>query len=569
MFQRKSKALSRALDVLTAVVIPVLLGAGVFVGLQALALPLSALWQAVLALLLAVILSSLLGRRGGGDQGASFVDKIGSEIDHIMIGAAETSYFVDSIKNKIAQDVQAANGIVAGSEQNASTTEQIAANAERASKVAADVRTESVAGRAEVDLGLAQIGKARNDAQSASAMMSTLQEKSKRIHGITEVISEIAARTNLLALNAAIEAARAGEHGRGFAVVAGEVRQLAQRTKEATDDIGAMVRSITEEAERAAGGMQALSIKVAEASQNVERVHGFLGNIERSAGISEEEIQQIARASREHVATTHRIAEAILKIRDGMLQTDIELPRVAASAMALSERAELVYDAIAESNAKTQHDDIQKVAAGAAKRIGKLFEESIAAGRISEAALFDRSYQPVPNTNPPKHTTQFDSFTDRVLPDLQEGILEAMPQLAYAGAVDTNGYFPTHNKKFSKPLTGDYDTDLVNNRTKRIFSDRTGKRCGANTKPFLLQTYKRDTGEVMHDLSVPIYVHGKHWGGFRVGYRSSQAQEGAALVATAATMPQNLRAASGTAPKQLNAASKTENSKGLVRQLSA
>jgi len=562
MFERKSRALSRSLDVLIQVVVPIAVGAGIFAGLGALALPvpLSPLWLAVIATAAAVILSRL-ARRGESDQGGGFVDKIGSEIDHIMIGAAETSYFVDSIKNKIAQDVQAANGIVTGSEQNATTTEQIAANAERASKVAADVRAESVAGRAEVDLGLEQIGKARTDAQNASAMMSALQEKSKRIHGITEVISEIAARTNLLALNAAIEAARAGEHGRGFAVVAGEVRQLAQRTKEATDDIGAMVRSITEEAERASGGMQSLSAKVLEASQNVERVHGFLGNIERSAGISEEEIQQIARASREHVETTHRIAEAILKIRDGMLATDIELPRVAASAMALSERAELVYDAIAASNAKTQHDDIQKVATAAAKRIGKLFEEAIGAGRISEGALFDRTYKPLPNTNPPKHTTQFDAFTDRVLPDVQEAILDAMPQLAYAGAVDNNGYFPTHNKKFSKPLTGDYDTDLVNNRTKRIFSDRTGKRCGANTKPFLLQTYKRDTGEVMHDLSVPIYVNGKHWGGFRVGYRSSQAQEAAPV--------QTVALVAAPTPKQLKQTGKTENSKGLVRQISA
>ena len=87
------------------------------------------------------------------------------------------------------------------------------------------------------------------------------------------------------------------------------------------------------------------------------------------------------------------------------------------------------------------------------------------------------------------------------------------------GAVDENGYFPTHNRKFAKPLTGDYQKDLVNNRTKRIFSDRTGSRCGAHTKRFLLQTYKRDTGEVMHDISAPIYVNGRHWGGFRMGYK--------------------------------------------------
>jgi methyl-accepting chemotaxis protein len=87
--------------------------------------------------------------------------------------------------------------------------------------------------------------------------------------------------------------------------------------------------------------------------------------------------------------------------------------------------------------------------------------------------------------------------------------------------VDDHGYFPTHNRRYSRPLTGNYDVDLANNRTKRIFSDRTGSRCGSNKEPFLLQTYKRDTGEVMHDVSAPIYVRGRHWGGFRIGYKSA------------------------------------------------
>ncbi|MEN2672091.1 methyl-accepting chemotaxis protein [Herbaspirillum huttiense] len=465
---------------------------------------------------------ALAQRRAQPGEG-QLVDKISGEIDHIMIGAAETSFFVDTIKTKISKDVVAADRIAASAEQNAATTEQIAANAERASAIAAEVRTESVSGRSEVDRGLQQIGQARTDALSASSMMAQLQEKSRRIHGITEVISEIAARTNLLALNAAIEAARAGEQGRGFAVVAGEVRQLAQRTKEATDDIGVMVRAITEEAERAATGMNSLSSRVLEAAQNVEKVHGLLNSIERSSSQSQEQIEEIAVASREHVQTTQEIAEAITDIRNGMLHTDQELPRVAASAMVLSERAEAVFEAIIDGGARGGHDDIRVAATGAAQAVGKLFETAIRSGQISEAALFDRTYKPIPNTSPQKHSSQFDGFTDRVLPAIQEAVLASMPQLAYAGAVDNNGYFPTHNKKFSQPLTGDYDTDLVNNRTKRIFSDRTGKRCGANTRPFLLQTYKRDTGEVMHDLSVPIYVNGKHWGGFRVGYRSSHA----------------------------------------------
>ena len=132
--------------------------------------------------------------------------------------------------------------------------------------------------------------------------------------------------------------------------------------------------------------------------------------------------------------------------------------------------------------------------------------------------MFNFHYEPVKGTNPQKFTTRFDSFTDVLLPPVQEPVLEENNFIIYAGAVDINGYFPTHNKKFSKPMTGDYDTDLANSRTKRIFDDPTGSRCGKNTESFLLQTYKRDTGEIMHDLSVPIYINGKHWGGFRVGY---------------------------------------------------
>lgn len=464
---------------------------------------------------------SMFAARGKSAGTGEFIKQVGDQIDHIMIGAAETSYFVDSIKKKVDHDLQTTEDIVDKAGQTAQATEQIAVNAERASTVAADVRSESVAGRAEVDQGLRQISEARKDAQAASEVMGKLQGKSRRIQVITEVINEIAARTNLLALNAAIEAARAGEHGRGFAVVAGEVRQLAQRTKSATDDIGVMVREINEEAERAAAGMTALTGKVMEAAHNVERVHGLLGNIERSAGESEDEIRQIAEASRQHVETAHLIADAILRIRDGMLVTEEELPRAASSAMELSERGERLFDALTHSNARTSHDAIRAVAEQGAQEVGKVFEEAIAAGHIAEAALFDRTYTPIRNTNPQKHTTAFDAFCDRVLPAVQEKILETMPQIAFAGAVDNNGYFPTHNRKFSKPLTGDYDTDLVNNRTKRIFNDRTGARCGSNTNPFLLQTYKRDTGEVMHDLSVPIYVNGRHWGGFRVGYRSA------------------------------------------------
>jgi methyl-accepting chemotaxis protein len=479
-----------------------------------------ALASALVASVASVACMLLLARKG--DEGsAGFIELVGHSIDDIMIGAAETSYFVDSVKKKIHADVQIAVEVVSDAEQVAHSTEQIAANAESAATVAAEVRSESVAARAEVDEGLARIGSARDEARDAGVTMVELQQKSRAISGFTEVITEISARTNLLALNAAIEAARAGEHGRGFAVVAGEVRQLAHRTREATEEIGTMVKAITEQAEKASRGMQSLNGAVGAAAGNVERVHGFLNHIEARSAVSEQEIGQIAAAARAHVSTTRGITEALSKIRDSMLSTDAELPRATGSAMALAEKAEDIAGALGAAEVKTAHDSIRIAAQQAAHEVGILFSKAIRDGQITREALFDRHYKPIPGTDPLKHRTRFDSFTDSALPALQEAVLASLPQLAYAGAVDDHGYFPTHNKKFSQPLTGDYAVDIVNNRTKRIFSDRTGQRCGSNRAAFLLQTYKRDTGEVMHDLSAPIYVDGQHWGGFRVGYRSS------------------------------------------------
>jgi methyl-accepting chemotaxis protein len=478
---------------------------------------------AVLASVASVGVLALSGIGRADTSGERIIGVVGLAIDEIMIGAAETSYFVDSVKKKVEKDVQTAVAIVASAEEVARSTSQIAVDAERAAGVAAQVRSESVAGRAEADQGLAHIRSARKDAQQAAETMVALQGKAKAIAGFTAVITEISSRTNLLALNAAIEAARAGEHGRGFAVVAGEVRQLALRTREATEEIGAMVRAIDEQAQAASFDMTSLTGMVGSAAGNVERVHGFLNTIEQSSSVSEHEIGKIAHDARAHVATTGATARALTEIRDSMLSTDAELPRATGSAMALAEKAEAIAGALGESAVETPHDVIREAAQASAREVGRIFSAAIKSGQITREALFDRRYAPIPNTNPPKHHSSFDAFTDKALPGLQEAVLARLPQLAYAGAVDNKGYFPTHNKKFSQPLTGVYETDIVNNRTKRIFNDRTGSRCGSNTKPFLLQTYKRDTGEVMHDLSSPIYVDGRHWGGFRIGYRSSAA----------------------------------------------
>ncbi|MFW5881687.1 MAG: methyl-accepting chemotaxis protein, partial [Roseicyclus sp.] len=142
---------------------------------------------------------------------------------------------------------------------------------------------------------------------------------------------------------------------------------------------------------------------------------------------------------------------------------------------------------------------------------------------IREQDLFDTDYAPVAGSDPVQVTTRFTNFTDRVLPGIQEEVLGLDPRVVFCAAVDRNGYLPTHNRKFSQPQGADPVWNAANCRNRRIFDDRVGLKAGRSTAPFLLQVYRRDMGGgksvLMKDLSAPIRVNGRHWGGLRLAYR--------------------------------------------------
>ncbi|MCK4666742.1 SpoIIE family protein phosphatase [Candidatus Dependentiae bacterium] len=122
------------------------------------------------------------------------------------------------------------------------------------------------------------------------------------------------------------------------------------------------------------------------------------------------------------------------------------------------------------------------------------------------------------------YTTTLDSYLDNVLLEIQDEFLKDK-QIVYAVLADSNGFIPTHNSVFNKKLTGKFIFDRDNNRTKRVYDDEVGLKSARNKcEPFLKQVYKRDTGEVMWDISAPVYVKGHHWGAFRVGYSMEATQ---------------------------------------------
>lgn len=445
---------------------------------------------------------------------------IDDKASELAINSAEVSFFLEKLSSAIELSSEDVDRLASAAEQMSISIKVMNDNAAIASQQSSQAMTATSAGSKQLNENVEVIEQLNSDVINAAEKIKSLSQKATKIQNITNVIDGISRQTNLLALNAAIEAARAGEQGRGFAVVADEVRALASKTAEATDQIGSMLTQINEET------LQTTEVM----AQVVQQSHSIVSSM-GSLAISLSDINQkmtessdasnlISNALEEHNATSDEISMAITNLHDFLLEKSKETHIVSDKAKALCESTESIFIDLAEFNTGSLVEKICWQAQLAAQQVATMFSDKISCNEISQQALFNFSYSKIANTNPQKYHSTFDDFTDKFLPAIQEPILKENLEVIFAGAVDINGYFPTHNQRYSQPLTGNIATDSINNRTKRIFDDSTGIRCGQHTHKFLLQTYKRDTGEVMHDVSAPIIVNGQHWGGFRIGFKA-------------------------------------------------
>lgn len=324
-------------------------------------------------------------------------------------------------------------------------------------------------------------------------------------------ITRIALQTRLVAFNASVEAKRAGEAGRGFGVVADAVKDLSAQVEASSK---AILGTMAELDSRI--GALAREIQVREGAAPQGAFHRALAEIQ--VGVA-----RIDAAAHESGRTCEGINGEMAGIQVEMRRANDALQGATERSEAFLKIGETLIEVVAACGLDTDDTPYIHAAQQAAAQVAQLLEDALRTRTIVEADLFDEQYRPIAGSEPAQHTTRYCELADRLFPQVQERVLALSDKVVFCISVDRNGYVAAHNKRYSQPQRpGDVAWNTAHSRHRRIFDDRTGLASARNTRPFLLQTYRRDMGGgqfvVLKEAAAPVTVNGRHWGAVRLAF---------------------------------------------------
>lgn len=466
------------------------------------------------------------GSTPSGLQGevAEVIQKIAVDAGDIVIEIADVAGNIEDVTARVNLQSESFNVVREAAAAMSQSKDEIALAAHTSLEVAEQANQDVSQSREKVDVSLDNIQNLVDFVRHIEERLTGLNDALEEVRNVSGAIQKIASQTNLLALNATIEAARAGDAGKGFAVVAGEVKNLAGQTAKATEQIDHTLESLGNQVDllmnESIRGVQ----NAAEAQEGTKDIGDAINLVGNAIAKVDSELANINLAAQ---AIDGHVDGVVAQLEDMGARAEENRTDLSVCNERVGKLRDFGSDLIQLTNqlgiATIDSLYINEIVKGAAA-VSQLFDAAIDRGDITMEDLFDQHYQEIPGTNPVQYRTRALNFLDRVLPDIQEPIVAVDEKIVFAACVDTNGYLPVHNLVYSqKQRPDDPEWNMANCRNRLIFNDRVGLAAGRNEKPFLVQAYRRDMGGgqfmMMKDVSAPIMVKGRHWGGMRSGYK--------------------------------------------------
>ncbi|MGE8498073.1 MAG: methyl-accepting chemotaxis protein [Pseudomonas sp.] len=441
---------------------------------------------------------------------------------HIAVESARSLKNISDSSESATDQARFAKEVMSQSNEAVGRIEEVSMQTQEISSVTAQNLSMARDSYAELLEVTQNIGEISSSLGEFATLVAALNQRSSSIKSIVGLIQQISSQTNLLALNAAIEAARAGESGRGFAVVADEVRTLAQNVSKATDDISQNIDAMLREVSSTHEQTTQISHSAHETQKVVERASGhfetMIGDFESTNG----KLADIAEHILQFADTNTGINDRVTQIHADSQSIDQRMQHSATAIRDLTGVAERVQALLGRF--VLGHGELD-AAITRASRCRDVLQERLAGLKRDGVNLFDQSYKLIPGTDPKQYMTEYTDRFAQVCQEECDKLTRGTPGGIVTFIVDTRGYCPVNNSWVSKKPTGNRAVDLPVCRNKRMFSDPIGLRAAANTQRFLLQTYLRDTGEIMTEIDVPFFFEGRHWGNLRMGFDASKLLE--------------------------------------------
>lgn len=459
----------------------------------------------------------------GVDKNKSAIAGIANRVGTLSVAIAEVSGDVNDTAARVQEQSvrfrQIHSRALSMSEQSA----VVSSAAQRALGISEEAEGRMSTTSGNLSAMVADVNRLTEQVTAIAGQLDGLQAALDQVAKVSRHVAGISRQTNLLSLNASIEAARAGQHGKGFMVVAGEVKELSNQAGQATAEIGDTIEKLNKELSALRSNAESATALASDISEKTSGVEGEIDAIPVTLGKVRVAQQDIVTASatidQSIVATQRDIDELIVNVE----QSAGSLAKANDALLEVTDDAETLTALSTQLGVETYDTPYIDAVKAHAAQITEALNGAVKAGRISERDLFDDNYVEIEGSAPLQHMTRFTHLTDAILPTFQEPLLKFSDKVVFCASIDRNGYIPTHNLKFSHPQRyGDVEWNSKNSRNRRIFDDRVGLAAGKSTRPFLLQAYRRDMGNgefrMMKDVSAPIYINGRHWGGLRLAY---------------------------------------------------